>query len=74
MVFRHLKAKFVLDNILFIMSIMVLFLIGYLSGNTLDNMFVMILLGFVCGGLWRSLFAGEMSSEVLDGKNKEELH
>ena len=39
-----------------IASLAIVLLAGYISGNTLDNLFVTILMGVLCGGLCKNLW------------------
>lgn len=54
--FRKFKKNFNLTNVLMIASLAIVLLAGYISGNTLDNLFVTILIGVLCGGCVKNYF------------------
>lgn len=56
LLFRKLQKNFSLTNVLLTASLGMILGIGYISGNTLDNMFVTILMGILCGCLCKSFW------------------
>ncbi|MBC3516415.1 O-antigen ligase family protein [Neobittarella massiliensis] len=55
LLFRNFKKNFHITNVLLTAPLAIVLLAGFISGNTLDNMFVTILMGFLCAGLCKSL-------------------
>ena len=53
---ENFKRIFSLTNVLLTASLGMILGIGYISGNTLDNMFVTILMGILCGCLCKSFW------------------
>lgn len=54
-IIMHIKQKLTYANMFIGMSIALAFCIGFISGNTLDNMFTMIILGFLAGVYLKNL-------------------
>ena len=56
LLFRKFQNNFNLTNTLLISSLGIVLIAGFISGNTLDNLFVTILMAVICGGLCKSLW------------------
>lgn len=56
LLFRKFQRNFSITNVLLTASLGIVLGIGYISGNTLDNMFVTILMGVMCGCLCKNLW------------------